>query len=150
MTFEKKGQSVRGKVQGESHKKRQKFKKLNWRPSLKQRGLFSDRDPSQETQLENRLNRLSKLLADIAQHVRKRHVNKVCYAGLLPSSCVWVCLLDILQAGGEALVIVLGHFALFQMILTAGSKFSSFGNKGRFCFGIITIKFLFKYLYLTG
>lgn len=51
-------------------------------PSPKQRGLFSDRDPSQETQLENRLNRLSKLLADIAQHVRKHHVNKVCYAGL--------------------------------------------------------------------
>ena len=62
-----------------SHKKRQK---LEWRPSLKERGLFSDTDPSQETQLENRLNRLSKLLADIAQHVRKRHVNKVCYAGL--------------------------------------------------------------------
>lgn len=58
------------------------YKKLNQRPSPKQRGLFSDRDPSQETQLENRLNRLSKLLADIAQHVRKQHVNKVCYAGL--------------------------------------------------------------------
>lgn len=57
-------------------------KSWNWRPSLKQRGLFSVRDPSQETQLENRLNRLSKLLADIAQHECKRHVNKVCYAGL--------------------------------------------------------------------
>lgn len=34
---------------------RQKLNKFNWRPHFKQRGLFSDRDPSQETELENRL-----------------------------------------------------------------------------------------------
>lgn len=41
------------------HKERPKLQKFNRRP--KQRGLFSVRDPSQETQLENRLNRPSKL-----------------------------------------------------------------------------------------
>lgn len=48
---------VRRRVE-KSCKKRQKFKKFHWRPSSKQRGLFSDSEPSQETQLENRLNRL--------------------------------------------------------------------------------------------
>lgn len=33
----------------------QKLNKFNWRPCFKQRGLFSDRDPSQEAELENRL-----------------------------------------------------------------------------------------------
>lgn len=36
-------------------RERQKWNKLNWRPCFKQRGLFSDRDPSQEIELENRL-----------------------------------------------------------------------------------------------
>lgn len=129
MTWEKKAKRASNSVDRveKSHKKRQKFKKLNWWPNPKQSGLFSDRDPSQETQLENRLNRLSKLLADIAQHVRKHHVKKVCYAGLwlglllqsqyvwgamtlhtgLEDRPVWVCLLDILQALGEVVLIVL-------------------------------------------
>lgn len=33
----------------------QKLNKFNWGPCFKQRGLFSDTDPSQETRLENRL-----------------------------------------------------------------------------------------------
>lgn len=42
-------------------KERPKLQKFNRRPGPKQRGLFCVRDPSQETQLENRLNRPSKL-----------------------------------------------------------------------------------------
>lgn len=50
------------------------MQKFDRRPSPKQRGLFSVRDASQETQLENRLNRPSKL----RNNERKHHVNKVC------------------------------------------------------------------------
>lgn len=42
----------------------------------------------------------------------------------------WVCLLDILQAVGEVVLIVLSHLFLFQMTLSAGSRLSSFENKG--------------------
>lgn len=37
------------------YRERQKLNKFKWRPCFKQRGLFSDRDPSQEIELENRL-----------------------------------------------------------------------------------------------
>ena len=46
---------------------------FNWRPRFKQRGLFSDRDPSLEIELENRL---IESVQDIAQHVPEHHVNK--------------------------------------------------------------------------
>lgn len=50
---------VRGKVgektEGDGERERQKLNKFNWRPCFKQRGLFSDRDPSQEIELEKRL-----------------------------------------------------------------------------------------------
>lgn len=69
-----------GKWESETYRERQKLNKLNWRPCFKQRGLFSDRDPSQEVELENRLIELSKLLSDIAQHVPQRYVNKSCCA----------------------------------------------------------------------
>lgn len=53
---------VRGKVgekprkeECEMYRELQKLNKFNWRPCLKQRGWFSDRDPSQEIELENRL-----------------------------------------------------------------------------------------------
>lgn len=54
-SLHRKKSGVRWKVGSEGsevHKEKQKF---NSRPCFKQRGLFSDRDPSQETELENRL-----------------------------------------------------------------------------------------------
>lgn len=45
----------RSEEESEMYTETQKLNKFNWRPSFKQRGLFSDTDPSQETKLENRL-----------------------------------------------------------------------------------------------
>lgn len=45
------GNRKRGAEDGEM----QELKQFNWRPCLKRRGLFSDRDPSQEAELQNRL-----------------------------------------------------------------------------------------------
>lgn len=53
MTWEEKW-SERESGRGEMCRERQKLNKFNWRPRFKQRGLFSDRDPSQEIELENR------------------------------------------------------------------------------------------------
>lgn len=54
MTWEEKW-SERESGRGEMCRERQKLNKFNWGPRFKQRGLFSDRDPSQEIELENRL-----------------------------------------------------------------------------------------------
>lgn len=54
-SLRRKKSGVRWKVGSEVHKERQTLNKFNSRPCFKQRGLFSDRDPSQETELENRL-----------------------------------------------------------------------------------------------
>lgn len=48
---ERRGNRKRGAVDGEM----QELKQFNRRPCLKRRGLFSDRDPSQEAELQNRL-----------------------------------------------------------------------------------------------
>lgn len=73
------GRDGRGRTRGkvgeskESKMYRERQNKFNWRPRFKQRGLFSDRDPSQEIELENRL---IEAVQDIAQHVPEHHVNK--------------------------------------------------------------------------
>lgn len=46
---------VEEKTEGDIQSERQELNKFNWRPCFKQRGLFSDRDPSQEIELEKRL-----------------------------------------------------------------------------------------------
>lgn len=48
---ERRGNRKRGAVDGEM----QELNQFNRRPCLKRRGLFSDRDPSQEAELQNRL-----------------------------------------------------------------------------------------------
>lgn len=48
---ERRGNRKRGAADGEMQESNQ----FNWRPCLKRRGLFSDRDPSQEVELQNRL-----------------------------------------------------------------------------------------------
>lgn len=70
---EQRGEEGRGGG-GVGEKCTEKLNKFNWRPRFKQRGLFSDRDPSQEAELENRLIELSKSLSVIAQHVPRRYI----------------------------------------------------------------------------
>ena len=58
MTQEEEQKGKAGETQGKGsqmYRGRQKLNKFNWRPCFKQRGLFSDRDPSLEIELEKRL-----------------------------------------------------------------------------------------------
>lgn len=58
MTQEEEWKGKAGETRGKGsqmYRERQKLNKFNWRPCFKQRGLFSDRDPSPEIELEKRL-----------------------------------------------------------------------------------------------